>query len=119
VVHLADDVRGSQRLRAVHLGLQRALERALPDRSALFIDWVNKDAVGPLHLRRDLVVLDPTVAAETEALRLAEALLRQGRRVFVLPHGLPPRVLRELSLAGRAMPALAAPSLGLVELRPS
>ncbi len=63
---------------------------------AVFLQGGQKDSMGPIQLVHDLVVVDVYNDGGKDAPRLANELLRQGRRVFVIATTLPRRVLFRL-----------------------
>lgn len=118
--HVGDDLATSRILRRISLERAQALDRAIPqdapEGSALFAFWGNKDPVGPLLLDRDLVVLDVRNDRGEHALELMDALLAQGRRVFVLATGFPPLGL-EVLLAGRSYRVVVEEPVTVIEVR--
>lgn len=115
-LHVADDLAASRRVRAWKLTETRALQDAVPDRSALVTYWGGKDAAGPLLLDRDVVILDTHADEGQDAPMLIGELLRQGRRVFVIQTGFPPQVLERV-FNGWDRTLMIRPGASLVELR--
>lgn len=115
-VHLADDVRESLTYRAQKLRVLRALDPVIPDRSAVFTYASPKDALGPLQLDRDVVILDTFFDHGADAPRLAQALLATGRRVFVLANGVPQPIVTAVAAVGRVSVPPVAPPILLLEI---
>ncbi|MCC6750456.1 MAG: hypothetical protein IT371_22520 [Deltaproteobacteria bacterium] len=113
-VHLGDDLPASRLHRAWHRKQLEAIRPHIPDRSALFACWGRKDALGPLLLERDLVIADLKYDDGKTAPALANALLSQGRRVFLLGDGCAREWVLEL-LTGRPIRRVKA-SVFLLEL---
>ena len=85
-VHVGDDLASSRRLRDLNAYRLELVEDAIPaqPRSAVFA-WANtKDALGPLVLERDIVILDPWLDGGRDARKLLDALLAQGRVVYLI-----------------------------------
>jgi len=100
-VHVGDDLVASRALR--QRNLERAEEAAavLPDGAALFAFWGAKDPYGPLLLDRRLVIADPFADRGAAAPGLVDALLADGRPVYVtLPF---PQPLLEAMRNGRPL----------------
>jgi len=116
LVHIGDDVAASRRHRAANLAWQQAYDRALPhEPAAVLAYWGGKDALAPLQLGRDLLILDTWIDDGRDAPALVDALLRAGRRrVFVATRDLPPALLARI-LQGRQA-ALAAADGRLIEV---
>lgn len=104
VVHVGDDVRTARSLRLYNRARQEMLAAVLPPRAALVCHGHTKDAVGPLLLDRELVVLDTGYGGGRAAPKLVGELLAQRRRVFVDTTELPPRLLRNLLAEHDARP---------------
>ncbi len=117
MLHLSEDISAANALRRHHLGRAQALDRVLPDRSALVAYWGQRIAPGALLLGRDIVIVDPWVDDGADAPVLVRELLATGRRVFVIRTQMPDDVLERV-LAGVAVEPVAPPSeLDIVELR--
>lgn len=120
-VHAGDDWRTSRIIRQVSLERTRALAEAIPrdapEGSALFTYWGNKDAAGPLLLERDLVILDVRNDRGEDARELMDALFAEGRRVFLLATGFPPRGVEGL-LTDRQYRVVLDEPLTVIEVRP-
>jgi hypothetical protein len=114
-VHIVDDVAMAHRLRTANLSRTQIFERAIPDKSALLVYWGSKDAVGPVLLNRDLVVLDVHADAGRDAPMLIRELIGQGRRVFLLKDGVPMEMLDHMLQRFRVTPVAGA-MLSIVEL---
>jgi hypothetical protein len=114
-VHVGDDMAASRAIRRQNARLAAVLDPVLTDRSAYLAYWGAKDAVGPLLLDRDLVVLDVRNAGGRNTPSLVAALRARGWRVVALPAGFPPAV-REALAADWAARLLRPPPVPLVEL---
>jgi hypothetical protein len=97
LLHLGDDLIASRLIRAGRLQRTEALRRTLPDHSALIAYWGTQDAVAPLLLEKDIVVLDAHNDGGEAAPALARELLARNRRVFVLKEGMPGDVLSRVT----------------------
>jgi hypothetical protein len=82
-VHLGDDLPAAYRRRLDAAALAERWDAVLPDRAALFVHFAGRDASAPLHLGRDLLLVDPWLDAARTAPRVAHELLQSGRRVFI------------------------------------
>jgi hypothetical protein len=115
-LHLVDDVRNSQRVRRYNLGRTSAMAAVLDDRSALVAYWWHKDPAVPLLFERDIVILDARADEGRDAPKLVRALMRDGRRVFLLEDGFPSDV-RERALMGLRTTPVSGAELSMIELR--
>lgn len=115
-VHLMDDVAASHRLRAENLARTHALADVLKDGSALVAYWGNREAVLPLLIDRDIVILDVRADDGKDAPMLIRELLGRGRRVFLLNEGFSSVLLARVT-EGLAMVPVARARMQLVELR--
>lgn len=98
-VHWVDDLPKSRSFRRNNELHAAALASALPpdaDRIAIFTWWGTKDAFAPLQLERDLVIVDAWPDGGRDTPELIDALLADGRRVWVLEWGFPPPMLADL-----------------------
>ncbi len=95
--HVGDDLAASRRIRGGNADRLAAIEAALPPEEpiAVFAYWGGKDALGPLLLDRDLVLVDPWIDRGADARRLLRAFLDRGRRVYVIG-GMPREILDPL-----------------------
>jgi hypothetical protein len=82
-VHLGDDLPAAYRRRLGAAALADRWDGVLPARAALFVHFAGRDASAPLHLGRDLLLVDSWLDAGRDAPRVADELLRSGRRVFL------------------------------------
>jgi hypothetical protein len=82
-VHLADDLPAASRRRLAAADVAERWDSVLPPRAALFVYFGGRDISAPLHLGRDLLVVDPWLDGAQDAPRVADDLLRTGRRVFI------------------------------------
>jgi hypothetical protein len=109
MIHLASDVRASRARRAWNKRLAAGVAAVLPPTPvAIFAHWGAKDPLALLHFEHDLVVADTWVDEGRSARALSEALLAQGRTLFVVPRTMPRPILAEL-LDGRQARLLAGP----------
>ncbi len=116
-IHIAEDVREAQSIRAAKLTAARVLARTVPDRSALFVSGWLRDAAALLHLDREVVVVDPAADLAEMARPVALALAGTGRRVFVATNGISRGVVERIRGNGRLVVAMEAPFL-VLEVRP-
>ncbi len=114
--HLTADVGMSQFMRSANLTRTHTLARLLPNGSALVAYWGRTDAVAPLLLTRDIVVIDPWADNGADAPVLIRALLEKGRRVFLLNEGLTPELSNRIVARLEAIPVTGT-EVPLVELR--
>lgn len=98
-VHVLEDVTPSLRIRQRNLTMTRRLAEVLPGRSAFIAYRSYRDAAVPLLAERDLLVVDVGADEGAAAPELIEAMLKSGRRVFILDAGFPPEV-RDRVLGG-------------------
>jgi hypothetical protein len=82
---------------------------------AVFGHWGVKDPLPVLHFGHDLVAADTWIDDGRSARALSEAMLAQGRAMFVIVWGMPPRILDEL-VAGRRVRPLQG-RVALLEVR--
>ncbi len=116
VVHLGADVQASRGHRKLHYRQQEMLARVLPSAPvAVFAYWGAKDAIAPLQIDHDLVVADPWIDHGRDASALTEAFRDAGRRVFVVATGMPPVILRRVTMGHRVRVA-AGPPWPILEL---
>ena len=108
MVHLADDLPASRSLRRSRYEYQKLLGPFLVDGSAVFARSGIKDALGPLQLQRDIVILNPALDEAVAMRETIDALLDGGRRVFLARNALPTEAL-EGTLAGLAVRYLGEP----------
>ncbi len=113
--HVCTDVVASEFLRRDHAADARALASVLPDHAALVAYWGEADAIGPVLLEKDVVVIQPRLDDGQDAPRLIRELLAQGRRVFVREDGFDPDVLERV-LAGLKVTTVEAQQIRIVEL---
>jgi hypothetical protein len=116
-VHLADDLPAAYRRRLDAAALAERWDAVLPDRAALFVHFAGRDASAPLHLGRDLLLVDPWLDAARTAPRVAHELLQSGRRVFIDTLLVPPPITQHIR--GRHRTRLVIPGeKPLLELLP-
>ena len=108
MVHLADDLPASRSVRRSRYEYQKRLGPFLVDGSAVFARSGIKDALGPLQLQRDIVILNPALDEAVAMRETIDALLDGGRRVFLARNALPTEAL-EGTLAGLAVRYLGEP----------
>jgi hypothetical protein len=97
-IHLADDITTSRHLRQRNALRLSVFERMIGDDDtpiALYAYWGAKDAYGPLLLERDIVIVDPSIDEARDAVTLLDALLQQGRIVYI-DTAIPQKLLMEL-----------------------
>ena len=99
-VHLTDDVTKSRDMRKRNLDIAELLGRLIPDHSAVFAWYGNKDPLGLLQMDRDVVIVDPHADNGKDAGVLAKALLTRKRRLFVVVPGTPREVLADVLRQG-------------------
>jgi hypothetical protein len=97
-IHVADDLRGSLEIRHMNLAVARAVEPHVAPGSAIFAYWGSRDALGPLMLTRNALILDAWADGGAAAPELTSALLRKGRRVFVRTDAFPETLLRDMTV---------------------
>jgi hypothetical protein len=117
--HGTADLYGSRRTRIFHASRTDALASFLPDRAAIVAFYWQKEAVLPLTLTKDVVVVNPWVDGGRDTPLLVTELLRSGRRVFLLTGAFPETSLHRALLGRTVTPTLCCvgPFLQLVELR--
>jgi hypothetical protein len=81
VVHLGDDLPASRRVREGNLSMAAYADLILPATPTALIA-AHPSAFGPLKLGRDVVLLSLAADRGEDAVRMADALLAKGRRVF-------------------------------------
>jgi hypothetical protein len=99
--HVESDLVGSRFRREINAARYELLEKTIPNHSALFTYWGNKDAAGPLQLVKDVVILDVKADDGLDAKTLEDELLKQGRRIFILENDMPREILHRLVLDQR------------------
>jgi hypothetical protein len=115
LLHLASDVAASRVTRTTNYIKSRALDAILPDHSAVVAWWANKEAVVPLLLDRDVVVLNAQTDDAEAAPYLVEQLRAENRRVFVIADGFPAATLDRV-LAAHGVSNVATKPLDVREL---
>jgi hypothetical protein len=113
--HIESDLVGSRFRRQINAARLDYLQKIVPDHSALFMYWGNKDAAGPIQLEKDVVILDVWADAGHDARLLEEELLAQGRRIFILDNDMPDEILRAL-IANRIFHEYSEGNLKLTEI---
>ena len=101
--HLQSDLVGSRFRREINAARYEFLNKTIPNHSALFTYWGNKDAAGPLQLDKDVVILDVKADDGLDARILEDELLKQGRKIFVLENDMPDEFLHRLILDHRVV----------------
>jgi len=89
VVHVAEDVTASHRVRRANLSKATALRAVLPDHSGLLVHAADRDALGPLLFDKDIVVIDVSADDGLTTQGIVDELMRQRRRVFAWGDRLP------------------------------
>lgn len=97
LVHTFDDLPASRNRRHQNADRLVALEASVPNRSALFTYWGSRDAAGPLHLTRDVVILDAGADEGADAPRLTRELQSMGRRIFILGDFFPRSIMMNIA----------------------
>ncbi len=97
LVHIVDDVRGSYDRRTSSLTIFEAIDPHIPRGAALFTYGGGRDAVGPLMLTKDVLLLDAWADEGADTARMIDALHARGRRVFVRADGFPSHLLAKMS----------------------
>jgi hypothetical protein len=113
--HIESDLVGSRFRRQINAARFDYLQKIVPDHSALFTYWGNKDAVGPIQLEKDVVILDVWADEGHDARLLEEELLTQGRRIFILENDMPGEILRGL-IADRIFHEYSEGNIKLAEI---
>ncbi len=116
VVHLGDDLPASRRVREGNLSQARFADWILPATPAALLA-AHPAAFGPLKMRRDVVLLSLGADHGADALRMVNALLAQGRRVFFfLPFT--PNETRRRILASHGAKTAGPPGSPFLEIGP-
>ena len=97
LVHVVDDVRGSRDRRSAALDVQRAVDPHIPRGAAVFTYWGGRDAMGPLMLTKDVLLLDAWADGGVDAPMLTRELMAKGRRVLVRIDGFSSALLDRMS----------------------
>ncbi len=100
-IHVESDLVGSRFRREINASRYEYLNKTIPNHSALFTFWGNKDAAGPIQLDKDVVILDVWADEGRDAKTLEEELLTRGRRIFILENDMPEKTLRSLVIDRR------------------
>jgi hypothetical protein len=108
MLHVADDLRASQRTREYNRARTARLAAVVEPDMAVLAFWYSKDAAVPLLLDRDFLILDAHADEGRDAPRLVRALLGRGRRVLLLGEGFPREVLQRVSAGFHVTPVDAA-----------
>jgi len=95
--HVESDLVGSRFRRQINAVRLEYLKKIIPDHSALFTFWGNKDAAGPLQLDRDVVILDVWADGGRDGQLLENELQDGGRRIFILENDMPEQELDGLT----------------------
>jgi hypothetical protein len=109
-VHLGADLPASRRLRSLHeLAMERFEPIVRPDTpTAIVVNAGNKDAICPMILDHDLVLVDASLDETARLPGLLSALADQ-RRVLVWLDGMPPERARAVVSGFTATPVPAEP----------
>ena len=99
--HIESDLVGSRFRRNVNAKTLTLLEKVIPDHSALFTYWGDKDAAGPLQLGKDVVILDTWADGGKDARALEKELEARKRSISVLENDMPAQILDALKAARR------------------
>lgn len=98
--HIESDLVGSRFRRHINAEKLQFLEKVIPDHSALFTYWGNKDAAGPLQLTRDVVILDTWADDGKDAVVLDKELEARDRTICVLENDMPDGLIHALASDG-------------------
>jgi hypothetical protein len=84
-IHLREDLVESRKLRDTNRQRLNDFEAAVPAGHpiAIIAYYGNKDAFGPLTLDRDVVIVDPWIDRSASIRLLVDAMVAQGRTIFV------------------------------------
>jgi hypothetical protein len=122
-VHVLEELPVSRNLRAVQASRKAQLAGFLDDRpAAVFAHYGFAQAMGPLQLSRDLVVVDPWTDMGKDAPRLIDEFMARGRRVLLVVNDFPKTVFdamcrdRRLRWIHRGNPKKGG--LGILEVLP-
>lgn len=116
VVHVGDDMQAARGLRDFNGFQRRAVGGHLPDgASALIAIAPQKEAMCPLGLERDLLMIDPSADDARSTGALTDELLAKGRRVFVVG-GMPDHYLAAV-FSGRRLHMIATQPMPFAEVR--
>ena len=115
-LHLSTDVGMSQFMRATNAARTQTLADVVPDGSAVVAHWGNTNAVVPLTMTRNVVILDASADECHDAPMLIRDLLAKNRKVFVLEEGFTRDNVQRLR-SGLDTVALPNQTLPLSELR--
>ena len=114
-IHVESDLVGSRFRREINASRYEYLNRTIPNHSALFTYWGNKDAAGPMQLDKDVVILDVWADEGRDSKTLEEELLARGRRIFILENDMPEKTLSSLVI-DRRFRDYSAGNLKLIEV---
>ena len=98
--HIESDLVGSRFRRHINAEKLQFLEKVIPDHSALFTYWGNKDAAGPLQLTRDVVILDTWADDGKDAVVLDKELEARDRTICVLENDMSDGLIHALASDG-------------------
>ncbi|MBI3003933.1 MAG: hypothetical protein HYY49_00780 [Ignavibacteriales bacterium] len=115
VIHLGTDLVGSRFRRSDNDQRLQILKNVVPDHSALFTYWGNKDAAGPLQLERDVIIVDVHADDGHDAPQLINELLAQRRKIFILLIDIPDEMLTRI-LQGRSTRRFSESYMNFVEV---
>jgi len=119
VVHVGEDLNASRTLRQFRARQQQAMAEVLPQTPAAAIAyWGNNDALWPLQIDHDLVISNPWINHGRDLRQLIDELLAVGRRVFVMPRGMPKEFVAPLTRGRRVRQASTEPFLILEVANP-
>lgn len=92
----SDDLRASRLLRGRNAERLEAYSSLIPENVAFFTFWGSKDALGPLLLERDFVIVDPNNSRGADTTMLVDALLDRGTPVLIDAATVPRWLMRPL-----------------------
>ena len=95
-LHLLDDLPASRHQRTFNALRKEAVAHAFVEPAAVFAWSYNKDALGPLQLEQDLLIVESGYDEVGRLELLARSLAAQGRNVYVLANDMPPAIVQAL-----------------------
>ena len=96
-VHVGDDLAASRSIRHTNARKLAVLDSLIPDHSALFVNWGERDGAGPLQLSKDVLMMEFHVDSAATAAPIKDSLFAQGRKVFVVPGTAPASLMQRLT----------------------
>jgi hypothetical protein len=96
MIHAADDVRASLQVRRTNWDVVREIDPHVAPGSAIFAYWGGRDALGPLMLTRNALILDAWADDGASVPELTRALQEKGTHVYVRTDGFPEDLLHRM-----------------------